>query len=120
MATRIGKMRKRVTIYDRTDDEAGEFSVSTTRTNPRTVWARVDNITGTQQIDSRNAGTGVSHRITIRYRTDVTLRNQIEYNGKLYDIQTVQETNEDRRRFTVLECIERDVTGTLDDTLSPE
>jgi len=120
MAMRLGRMRKRITIYDRTDDEAGEFSCSVTRSNPRTVWARVINSSGTQQVDSRNAGTGVTHRITIRYRTDVTLRNQLLYNGKWYDIQTIQELNEDRRRFIVLECIEADVQGTLDDTISPE
>lgn len=120
MATRIGRMRKRVTIFDVENNEAGEYSVTLTRSNPRTVWAKVENITGTQQIDSRNAGTGISHRITIRYRTDVTLRNQIGYNGKYYDVQTDQEADEDRRRFLILECTETDVQGTLDDALSPE
>ena len=119
-ATRIGKMRKRVTIYDREDSEAGEYSASTTRTNARTVWAKVVNVSGTQQIDSRNAGAAITHRMTIRYRTDVTLRNQIVYNGKYYEIKTVQETDEDRRRFLVVECIESDVQGTLNDSISPE
>ncbi len=120
MATRIGKMRKRITIYDRADTEAGDFSVTVTRSNPRVVWAKVENITGTQQIDSRNAGTGISHRMTIRFRSDVTMRNQIGYKGKYYRIQTVQETDEDRGRFTVIECTESDTQGTLDDAISPE
>ena len=116
----IGRMRKRVTIYDRVDAEAGTYSASVTRSNGRTVWAKVENVSGIQQVDSRNAGAGVSHRITIRHRTDVTMRNQIGYNGKYYDIQTVQMLDEDRKRFVVLDCIESDVQGTLDDTNSPE
>lgn len=116
----IGKLRKRITIYDRTDAEAGAYSASTTRTNPRTVWCKVDNVSGTQQIDSRNAGTGVSHRMTIRHRSDITMRQQILYGGKFYDIKTVQMMDEDRKQFMVLECLQSDTHGVLNDECSPE
>ena len=117
--TAIGKMRKRVGIYSRADTEAGTSSSLLTRTLVAEVWAQIINITGTQQIDSRNAGAGVSHRITIRDRSDVSKVNEIKYDGKWYTIATVQRADDERERFLVLECLQLDTDGALD-SQSPE
>jgi SPP1 family predicted phage head-tail adaptor len=104
MAISIGKMRKRVAIYTRTDSEAGEYSSEILRAIVSTVWANVVNVTGTAQVDSRNAGTGISHRITMRFRSDISKTNEILYDGWIYRIETMQELDDDAGRFMVLEC----------------
>jgi SPP1 family predicted phage head-tail adaptor len=104
MAISIGKMRKRVAIYTRTDSEAGEYSSEILRAIVSTVWANVVNVTGTAQVDSRNAGTGISHRITIRFRSDISKTNELLYDGWIYRIETMQELDDDAGRFMVLEC----------------
>ena len=115
----IGKMRKRIAIYSRTDSEDQEYSSRITRTLVSTVWANVQNVTGTAQVDSRNAGVGITHRMIIRDRTDVTKANEILYNGWLYRIETVQRADDDANRFLVLECNQIAALNTLMD-ISPE
>ena len=117
--TAIGKMRKRVSIYTRADAEAGEYSAEITRTLVLTVWAQVVNVTGTAQVDSRNAGTGITHRITIRDRSDISKTNEILYDGWLYRIETMQRADDERERFLILECNQVAALNTLLD-ISPE
>jgi len=119
MAISIGKMRKRVAIYTRTDSEAGEYSSEILRAIVSTVWANVVNVTGTAQVDSRNAGTGISHRITIRFRSDISKTNEILYDGWIYRIETMQELDDDAGRFMVLECNQICALDALID-ISPE
>lgn len=119
---RIGQMRKRITIQSRVDAEYSTYSADITRANIASnpvVWAQVVNVTGTAQVDSRNAGESVSHRFTIRFREDVSKKNEILYNGKRYQIATIQVEEDERERFLVIDANELDVVGTLDDP-SPE
>ena len=119
---RVGQMRKRITFQTRVEAEYETYSLNSGRaniaTNP-TVWARVTNVTGTQQVDSRNAGEGVTHRFTIRFRTDITKQLEILYDGKRYRIATIQVEDDERERFLIIEANEQDVVGTLDNP-SPE
>lgn len=119
MATRIGRMRKRVAIYARADTEAGTYSGLITRTLVATVWAQVRNVTGTMQVDSRNAGAGVTHTFIIRNRSDITKKNELKYNGRWYQIATIQRDGDERNRFLIIDCNELDTVGTLDES-SPE
>jgi SPP1 family predicted phage head-tail adaptor len=120
---RIGRLRQRVTIQSRADSESGLYSGISTRTTKITVWAKVDNVAGTQQIDSRNAGTGVSHIITIRYRTDISKEDEILYTDRIgtyrYAIQTIQNAGDERNQYLVLECNQMAESSTLDNP-SPE
>lgn len=124
--SRIGELRQRVTIQRRSDAESGLYSGLSTRTNKPTapvVWAKVVNVSGTQQVDSRNAGSGFTHEITIRYRTDVSVQDEILYTDAVgehrYLIQTVQSAGDERQRFLVLECNQREKVGALQNP-SPE
>ena len=116
---RIGTMRHRVTIQTREDVEYGDYSQDSTRATVATVWAQVTNVTGTAQVDSRNAGEGVTHKFIIRFRSDVSNQNELLYDGKRYSIATIQVQNDERDRFLAIDANEQDVVGTLD-APSPE
>lgn len=120
---RIGRLDKRVVIQYREDSESGTYSAVSARVTIATVWARIQNVTGTQQIDSRNAGTGISHRITIRHRADINVQQEILYTDRIgtyrYMIETVQNAGDERNRFLVLECNQMAEKETLDNP-SPE
>jgi SPP1 family predicted phage head-tail adaptor len=112
-------MRQRVTIQTRIEAEYGDYSLQSSRNTVATVWARVTNVSGTAQVDSRNAGEGVTHQFIIRYRTDVTKQNELLYNGKRYSIATIQVQGDERDRFLAIDANEQDTVGTLDNP-SPE
>lgn len=124
---RIGRLRQRVTIQNRVDSETGLYSGLSTRTDKvkiPTVWAKVEQISGMMQVDSRNAGSVYSHRITIRFRDDITKdRHEVLYTDRIgtyrYLIQTVQVVGDERDRFMVLECQQKELVPVLDNP-SPE
>ena len=120
---RVGELRQRVVIQKREDKESGLYSGESERTTVQTVWAKIENVTGTQQVDSRNAGTSITHRITIRYRSDVNVQDEILYTGTTgtfrYGIETVQNMGDERNRFLVFECNQKAEQDTLDNP-SPE
>jgi SPP1 family predicted phage head-tail adaptor len=125
MATfpRIGSLRHRVEIQTREDHESGLFSGISTRATVAHVWAKIEAVTGTRQIDSRNAGEGITHRIWMRYRTDINVQNEILYTDRIgtyrYTIATVQNAGDERNRFLLLECNQKAEAATLDNP-SPE
>jgi SPP1 family predicted phage head-tail adaptor len=121
---RIGELRQRVIIQSRQDQESGLYSGISTRATTATVWAKIENVTGTQQIDSRNAGATVTHRIWVRWRNDVDVQHEVLYTGKTgetyrYAIQTIQNVGDERERFFLLECLQMAEQNTLDNP-SPE
>ena len=115
----IGKLRKRIAIYARSDAEVFEHSAEITRTLSATVWANAVNVSGTAQVDSRNAGAGITHRFTIRARAGISKANEILYAGWLYRIETIQNQDSDAGRFMVIECNQLCELSTLMD-ISPE
>ncbi len=118
-ATRIGRMRKRVAIQSRVDGEYAGYSSEISRVTIATVWARVINVSGTEQVDSRNASEAITHRFIIRKRTDITKQNELVYNDRRYAIATIQEDGDERDRFLIIDCNEKETVGALDNP-SPE
>jgi SPP1 family predicted phage head-tail adaptor len=126
-STVIGRLRQRVTIQTRVDSESGLYSGLSTRTDKSlnaTVWAKVEQVTGTAQVDSKNSGTAITHRITIRHRDDISEQHhEILYTDRIgtfrYLIQTVENAGDERNRFLILECLQKEKVGTLDNP-SPE
>jgi SPP1 family predicted phage head-tail adaptor len=93
------------------------------RATVASVSAKIENVAGTMQVDSRNAGTGITHIIWIRYRKDISIKNEILYTSALgefrYAIETVQNVGDERNRFIMLECNQRAESSALDNP-SPE
>lgn len=68
-----------------------------------TVWAKVEAVGGAIYLGSIQVGDTITHRITIRRRTDVTARHVIEAKGRRYRVRRATDLQE---RFTVLDCEE--------------
>jgi SPP1 family predicted phage head-tail adaptor len=62
-------------------------------------YARWQNKTGTEVVE----GDQITHiqqaKVTVRYRTDLTLKTKIVSNGKMYAILSFAESGETRQRF---------------------
>lgn len=68
-------------------------------TNPQ-VWARVQNETGDTDVIGDQVKHVQSTVFTIRYRTDITIKNKIVHNSKMYSVLSAIEAGEHRKRFT--------------------
>ncbi len=101
----IGKMNRRVNILECIvvrDEYGGEEKSWIVK---KSVWANIKPVSGTevfkaQQVEAQNVTS-----IIIRYRTDISVLNRIEYKNKLYEIIGVSDEETDHKKL-ILNCKE--------------
>ena len=100
-----GWLRHRVTLEAAagTGDDAGGESLAWATF--ATAWARIEPVEGRQQAIAAHLAGVVSHKVTLRWRGDVTASMRIAYRGRHFRILTVHDPDESRR-YLQLGCAE--------------
>lgn len=106
----IGKLRHRVTVQTLDERADPTHAVETDYVNVATVWADVEAVSGRTEIESKQIGEAVTHRVTMRSRLDVTAENWLLWRGRRFRIRRVRDLDE-RRRFLILDCEEASAQG---------
>ncbi len=100
---RIGELRKQVAIQQEqpTPDGAGGYAL--TWTTLATTWADISPISGTEVFTSGHLEGHVTHKVTMRWRSDITITSDMRllYNNRIFNILTVM-NNDERNRFAEL------------------
>lgn len=105
----IGKLRERVTFQQesRVADGGGGHALSWANigTNP-TVWARVKPISGREQIQAMQLAGILTHRVTVRHRTDITTSMKIVWGSISLNIRSIINPDE-KSKYLELLCEEK-------------
>lgn len=107
---RIGPLRHRVTIQQKStvQDAAGEESraYSNIVTMPN-VWANVRPLGGQERFVSgaEQQIAELTHRVEMRYRSDLTNELAILWEGRHLDIESIEDPS-GKRQYLVLKCRE--------------
>lgn len=99
-APQLGQLRNRVQIFTMKDTPEGE---SDTRTDFEPVgsdFAKLEPVGEMIMQGSVQAGETVTHRMTVRYRRDLTAHHVVEFEGQRYRVRRVTDLS-GMRRFTV-------------------
>jgi len=99
---RAGKLRHRVTIQQATEARNSIGEVTRTWSALATVWANVEPLNGREFIDAQRPEVQVSHRVTMRYRSDVTPQMRVSHDSRTLNIEAVIETGERRRELQLI------------------
>ncbi len=101
----IGALRHRITIQQsvRVADGGGGFS-QTWQDVPDTptVYAAIEQLSGGEKAQLSQLGTAITHRITLRYRSDLTAAMRIVKDDMIYKIISLQDRAGQGRRLEVL------------------
>jgi SPP1 family predicted phage head-tail adaptor len=104
----IGKLRHRITIQEesRAADSGGGYTNTWTNlaTDP-TVWAAIEPLRGREFLQARQLHDAVTHRVTIRHRSDVTAGMRLLRGSRAFNIRSVIDKDE-RGRWLELMCEE--------------
>ena len=86
---RIGELRERVTIQQKsaTQDDFGAEVI--TWVDLATVWAKIEALTGREFITQGRAEASVTHKVTIRLREDVTPEMRLMWESQVLSIEAV-------------------------------
>lgn len=101
----IGRMRERVTIKSQTESRSpsGEVTLNWD-TTVATVWASVDGLSSRDILQAQQADVIATHRIFIRYRSDVTYEYRLSWRGKTLEVASIA----DRENRTMIEILARE------------
>ena len=99
-------MRNKIVIQSlgtSTDSGGGQVASFSTAT---TVWAKVENLSGTESSFGDQIQDRANYRFTIRYYSALTPKHRISYNSKLFNIEHVASLLEGKERYQVIKAEE--------------
>ena len=102
----IGEMRNKIvvqTLSGATDSGGGQ---ATSYGSNVSVWAKVENLSGTKNSFGDQEAARANYRFTIRYLTAITPKHRISYNSKTFNIQHIASIVEGKERFQVIQAEE--------------
>lgn len=105
MAANISDLRHRITIQSFTKVADGQGGYTTTWADVKTVWAKIENVTGVEKVFAQRLDTNYDHKITIRYTTGISPKMRIVFDSRIFQIHSVSKVDE-RRWFTEILAIE--------------
>ena len=96
MAVRAGKLRKQIAIQatTRSTDTMGGYTDSWATS--ATVWGSIDMLSGRELVEAQKKSARATHRIVIRYRSDITVRadRRLLWNSRAFNILSVMNPDE--------------------------
>jgi SPP1 family predicted phage head-tail adaptor len=109
-APKIGDLRERIALQreSRSRDRAGGFVTSWLTV--ATVWARVAPVSTGERFMRQQMQASAEWKVTIRYRSDLSPKMRVVWNGRTFEIRGMPNPDE-RRRFLDLACDELSVQG---------
>ena len=101
----IGDFRHRVIFQKEVKVPDGYKGHAVTWQDVITVWASVDPLSGREYFYAHQIKNAISHRIRIRYRTDVNEAMRIRHGDRYFSIESMIDMGE-RREFLEIRCQE--------------
>ncbi len=105
MASKIGRMRERITFQQsvKTPDGIGGFSTTWQNIASRpTIFAKVQPLNAREQLQAQQIQSPISHKITIRYRKDLNTSMRILWDGQPLNIHGITNPDE-KKRYTEIQ-----------------
>lgn len=99
---RIAKLRHRLTIQSLILSDDGYGGSDEVVSDVATVWGSIDPVKGGEYYKAQQVNSEVTHKATIRYRSDITAAMRISFGGRTFEILAVMDPEE---RHEILELL---------------
>jgi SPP1 family predicted phage head-tail adaptor len=98
-----GALRSRIIIQDANYVDNGFGGKITTWSTLATVWAKVDHLSGRELLIAQQISPVITYEIMIRYRSDMSTKYRIYYNGMYFNIIDIKDLD-NRHEWLFLKC----------------
>jgi SPP1 family predicted phage head-tail adaptor len=98
----IGELRKRVTIQAETSVADGAGGYALAWTDVSTVWAEIRPISGNKIFIAQHLEGHVTHQVFMRFQSGITTDMRLTYNGRLFNVRAVLNTDETNQWMELL------------------
>lgn len=108
MALMAGRLNKRVILQTVSNAADGGGGVTETWADTATLWAHIEELSGDEGFEAQQVASRLSHRVTLRYRTNVTPQQRLKYGSRILRINAVINPGQRNERLELL-CAEEDI-----------
>lgn len=98
----IAARRLRLTLEEPVETPDGLGGVTRAFAPRLTLWAQLEPVNGVERADAQRAGAMVSHRVTLRWRADVSAAMRFCSGEKIYSISAHYDPDGRRRSLVCL------------------
>lgn len=102
----VSRLRHRVTIEEVTQTTDGQGGYTETWAEIGKAWADIKPLKAYEKFQAAKFEVPVSHKITMRYRTDITEANRLVYDNRVFEIKGILNEDEDSA-FLIISAIEK-------------
>lgn len=108
MAIRAGTLNKRVILQTVSRASNGGGGFTPTWADTATLWAEIEELSGSEGFEAQQVASKLSHKVTIRYRSGVTPQQRLKYGSRILQIRAVLNPGQRNERLELL-CEEEDI-----------
>ncbi|MEJ8573126.1 phage head closure protein [Microbaculum marinum] len=101
----IGRLRHRVRLQAPVDSDDGAGGTTRSWSDVATLWGRIEPVRATERTAAGRIEAAARHRLTIRWRADVTHDMRVVFGTRVFSILGLTDV-EARHRFLVCDCEE--------------
>lgn len=102
----IGEMRNKITVQTLSGGTDSGGGQATSYGSDVTVWAKVENLSGTQSSFGDQIQDRANYRFTIRFLSAITAKHRISYNSKTFNIQHIASVDEGKEKYQIIQAEE--------------
>ena len=88
------RLRQRVTIEQPSESADGAGGTTRSWTTLATVWAELLPLRGAENLLAFQQQAELTHRVTLRYRDDVTTAMRLSYDSRVFNIRSTRNVEE--------------------------
>ena len=110
---RAGYLKDRVGLLEQTSTNDPQWGSTPEWTPKGTIWAAVTPVSATERAANAGVQSAISHRVTMRWRDDVTSKHRLVYRGRVLEIVGAYDPD-GRRRELLIDAREYPAEGGAD------
>lgn len=100
--TTSSRLRHRLTLQEEVMTPDGAGGYARTWENVADIWSEIAPISGKERFFAGHIQAQCTHRITLRYRDDITAKHRLVFEERLFNIRSVMNRHEDNELLELL------------------
>jgi len=105
MSVAVGKLRHRVDIEQPSSERDAQGGSVDTWQLVRSVWAKVEPLSGREFWAAQEQNSQVTHRVTVRYQDGISTKMRLHFRGRVLHIDSIIDLLEAQDQMQLL-CVE--------------
>lgn len=99
---KIGDFRHRITFQEEVKTPDGYKGHASQWKDMVTVWGSIEPISGREYFYAQQITAEVTHRINVRYRTDITTKMRAKFEERIFELTAIFDLKERREFLEIL------------------